>query len=86
MRAPSRGLGLLSRGQPRALCRLLERCLRKDPKLRLRDIGEARIILDEPEPAAAPVPTRPRAWLAWTIAVLAIASRRRTTLSSIEEM
>src|SRR5215471_3697410 len=34
------------------LRRLIERCLRKDPKQRLRDIGEARILLDEPEAAA----------------------------------
>jgi len=32
---------------PAHIRRLLERCLRKDPKLRLRDIGEARIALDE---------------------------------------
>ena len=31
---------------PRRLRRLLERCLERDPKLRLRDIGEARIALD----------------------------------------
>ncbi|HEX4001384.1 MAG TPA: protein kinase [Candidatus Acidoferrales bacterium] len=47
---------------------LLQRCLQKDPKQRLRDIGDARISLDEvlsgaaPEPSAsgiagAPVPT-----------------------------
>jgi hypothetical protein len=34
---------------------LIERCLRKDPKLRLRDIGEARILLDEPESIAASI-------------------------------
>ena len=32
---------------PPALRKLLERCLAKDPKARLRDIGEARFILDE---------------------------------------
>jgi serine/threonine-protein kinase len=46
------------------LRKLIERCLRKDPKQRLRDIGDARILLDEPEPAlassAAPAP--PRRW------------------------
>jgi len=35
---------------PAHLRRLLERSLRKDPKLRLRDIGEARLTLEEPEP------------------------------------
>jgi Tol biopolymer transport system component len=34
---------------PRHLRRLLERCLERDPKLRLRDIGEARISLDQAE-------------------------------------
>ena len=32
---------------PQALRRLLHRCLQKDPKRRLRDIGEARIHIDE---------------------------------------
>ncbi len=36
--------------------RLIERCLERDPKQRLRDIGEARIALDaKPDPEAAPV-------------------------------
>ncbi|HSA92702.1 MAG TPA: protein kinase [Terriglobales bacterium] len=70
---------------PPALLRLLRRCLEKDPKLRLRDIGEARIALADPSAAAseapaasvpaAPVSTlRSRAlWLA-TAVVLAAAS------------
>jgi eukaryotic-like serine/threonine-protein kinase len=33
---------------PAAIARLLARCLEKDPKNRLRDIGEARIVLSEP--------------------------------------
>ena len=32
---------------PQATRRLLERCLQKDPKQRLRDIGEARIAIEE---------------------------------------
>ncbi len=36
---------------PSAIRTLLERCLKKDPKQRMRDIGEARIALDEPSPA-----------------------------------
>ncbi|HJZ96345.1 MAG TPA: protein kinase [Candidatus Solibacter sp.] len=44
---------------PPRLRRLIERCLRKDPKLRLRDIGEARILLDEPELAATSVTDQP---------------------------
>jgi serine/threonine-protein kinase len=45
----------LPTGTPVRLRRLIERCLRKDPKLRLRDIGEARILLDEPESIAASI-------------------------------
>ncbi|MGO9259373.1 MAG: protein kinase domain-containing protein [Bryobacteraceae bacterium] len=52
---------------------LLERCLRKDPKQRLRDIGDARLTLDEAEPGVpAPAPvvpaTRPR--LPWILAAV----------------
>ena len=54
--------------------RLLEHCLRKDPKQRLRDIGDARILLDEPEPEA-PGPSAPaRRWIPWSVAgVLGVA-------------
>jgi eukaryotic-like serine/threonine-protein kinase len=63
---------------------LLQRCLQKDPKQRLRDIGDARISLDEvlsgaPEPSSATTDTAPlsaslwRQALPWSIAtVLAI--------------
>jgi serine/threonine protein kinase len=47
----------LPAGTPPHIRRLLERCLRKDPKLRLRDIGEARILLDEPGEPAVATPT-----------------------------
>jgi serine/threonine-protein kinase len=56
---------------PPALRRLLERCLERDPKLRLRDIGEARIALaraDEPREAAPP----PRARSAARMLLLAL--------------
>jgi Tol biopolymer transport system component/predicted Ser/Thr protein kinase len=55
---------------PPRVRRLIERCLRKDPKLRLRDIGEARLILDEAEPeAAAPsAPSSRRSLLPWVLA------------------
>jgi eukaryotic-like serine/threonine-protein kinase len=63
---------------------LLQRCLQKDPKQRLRDIGDARIVIDEVRsgtaaqvvgPAgAAPVPVR-RRLLPWGVtAVFAIAA------------
>jgi Tol biopolymer transport system component len=49
---------LLRAGTPANLVRLLRRCLTKDPKLRLRDIGEARIALS-PDSAAEDLPVRP---------------------------
>jgi serine/threonine protein kinase len=53
---------------PPRVRRLLEHCLQKDLKQRLRDIGDARILLDEPEPEA-PVPLAPaRRWLSWSVA------------------
>jgi len=45
---------------PPALRKLIERCLERDPKLRLRDIGEARIALQSRDVVApAPVSTTP---------------------------
>jgi eukaryotic-like serine/threonine-protein kinase len=38
----------LPAGTPAAVRRLLARCLDRDPKKRLRDIGEARVLLSEP--------------------------------------
>ena len=54
--------GALPASTPVALRRLLTRCLTKDPKARLRDIGEARVRIDEllggaPDEAGAPVVT-----------------------------
>ena len=56
--------------------KLLARCLQKDPRLRLRDIGEARIALEQPdmsEAGAAPVQhASRRPWLVWVGALLAL--------------
>jgi predicted Ser/Thr protein kinase len=65
---------LLPPQTPSHIRRLLERCLRKDPRLRLQAIGEARIALDEPDtgapaPPAAPAPAL-RSWLPWAVAAL----------------
>jgi serine/threonine protein kinase/dipeptidyl aminopeptidase/acylaminoacyl peptidase len=66
----------------RPLRRLLRRCLEKDPRRRLQNIGDARFELedaerDEPEPAAS-VPARSRfLWIGWaTATVLALAVLR----------
>ena len=43
--------------------RLLRRCLEKDSKRRLRDIGDARMLLEEPQPAPVTVArTKARLW------------------------
>src|SRR5262249_54219933 len=53
-------------GVPPQARKLLRRCLEKDPKQRLRDIGEAQHLLDEGWPIAEPVaPSRSRlGWIA----------------------
>jgi Tol biopolymer transport system component len=48
--------------------RLLQRCLEKDPRKRLRDIGEARFLLDDSPAAPVAVPAQKREWLAWAVA------------------
>lgn len=63
---------------PRTIERLLRRCLDKDPRQRLRDIGEARITLerviagqDDDEPAVvAAAPARRGGALGWAAAVV----------------
>jgi Tol biopolymer transport system component len=62
---------------PAYIRRLLERCLRKDANTRLRDIGEARIALENPPAAETPAsaPPTPRAailpWIAAAVFALA---------------
>jgi Tol biopolymer transport system component len=65
-------------GTPAPLVQLLRRCLDKDRKQRLRDIGEARIVLDHPldtvPPAALAAPAaRGRRWLGWAAMACALA-------------
>jgi len=55
---------------PMALRRLLMRCLEKDPKRRLRDIGDVDALLGDPLPATAGV-ERSR-WLPWAVTALAL--------------
>jgi Tol biopolymer transport system component len=48
--------------------RLLEECLQKDPKQRLRDIGDAKRLLGGEPPAQPPPAPQRRLWLPWCIA------------------
>lgn len=45
---------------PHGLRELLERCLRKDPKSRLRDIGDARLVIEEYSANATAIPLAPQ--------------------------
>lgn len=67
---------VLPAGVPLAIRRLLSRCLRKDPKKRLRDIGDARIVIEDlldADLAAETATPRPRGnALRLAIAALAV--------------
>jgi len=68
---------LLPSDTPPHVRRLLERCLRKDPQTRMRDIGEARLAIDQPDapPTAAPAaPQAKRARLPWIVAGVGLAA------------
>jgi serine/threonine-protein kinase len=55
---------------PAHLRTVIEKCLRKDPRKRWRDIGDVRLALDEPA-AVELAPTRPRWWaIPWVISTL----------------
>jgi eukaryotic-like serine/threonine-protein kinase len=60
---------------PRLARRLLEECLQKDPKQRLRDIGDAHCLVSEP-PVGFPQVSGPSrsqlGWVTWGVAALAI--------------
>jgi Tol biopolymer transport system component len=74
-------LGNLPKDTPPAIVTLLRRCLDRDPKKRLRDIGEARVAIEEylanPKTAAATVPAGPmgraRVLAPWLVAGVALA-------------
>ena len=59
----------ICRGRQRERERLLRRCLERDPKKRLKDIGEAKYYLDEP--AASSIAPR-RTVLPWLVAAAAL--------------
>ncbi len=72
-------LNLLPPATPAVARTLLRRCLDKDPNTRLRDIGEARVVLqrpvDEAPPAALPATRSARfAWIAAALFALAATS------------
>jgi serine/threonine-protein kinase len=74
LRAPIDFQGLPAATSP-AVRRLLERCLERDPKRRLRDMGDAWIEIDAPIPApaqaaAAPAKPSPLRWLPWAATVI----------------
>ena len=85
LRARARSARRCRPPRPPACARLIARCLVKDPRQRLRDIGDARLQIDdalagrgEPSrttaPAAAPVPRR-RPWGVWlSVPVAAVAA------------
>jgi Tol biopolymer transport system component len=71
--------GRLPAGTPEAIRRLLRRCLRKDDTLRLRDVGDARLEIDEaqiervaPQPDATPLRSTERLAWAGAVAVLGL--------------
>jgi serine/threonine-protein kinase len=55
---------------PARFRKMLGRCLDRNPKERLRDIGEARFLLGEPESGAASLPHK-RTILPWAVAAVA---------------
>ncbi len=71
-------LSVLPPATPRALRTIIERCLDRDPRKRLRDIGEARILLESPAAldagsTAAPITPAPtgRSSFLWATALAA---------------
>jgi eukaryotic-like serine/threonine-protein kinase len=66
-------LSTLPSATPATVRTLLARCLQRDPKQRLRDIGEARIVLERPFAAASAPDIRASGAHLGTVAVLVLA-------------
>jgi Tol biopolymer transport system component len=60
---------LLPKDTPEGMKRLLKRCMERDRNLRIRDIADARLELDEKDPPVAPAvePIKQRRWV-WPVA------------------
>jgi len=77
---------------PPAVRSLLRRCLEKDPRKRLRDIGDARLILEEPFESEQVASSRPvarsasRSWLVPALAATAVALAVSTALLMLPRM
>jgi hypothetical protein len=67
-------LSTLPAATPSAIRTLLTRCLQRDPRTRLRDIGEARITLEDPTVASPPAPAQGRAASRVPVALLLVAT------------
>jgi eukaryotic-like serine/threonine-protein kinase len=87
-------LDLLPRGTPKAICRLIRRCMEKDPKRRLQAIGEARILLTDPleeDPTnSAPAGGAARVswgtgWRSWAVAGVLFAIAAATLFVHLRE-
>jgi serine/threonine protein kinase len=63
----------LPRATPAAIKSLLRRCLDRNEKSRLRDIGEARVAIDAQETDES-APGHRSPWLAWSVATAALAA------------
>ena len=59
---------------PARLRRLIDSCLEKDPRKRLRDIGDAWRLLDDADSAIVRTPARTRVVFPWAIAALAVSA------------
>jgi serine/threonine-protein kinase len=57
---------------PARIRTLLRRCLERDRRQRLRDIGEARIVIDTPEEAPAQVRSTLRPWLVAAVLIVLV--------------
>src|SRR5262249_1476657 len=57
---------------PQQIRTFLRRCLAKDPRRRLRDIGEAKFLLEDSPVPPEPVIVLKLSWLAWTAAAVLV--------------